>query len=75
MTNNYQYNSWPLGSLPKEFQRLEPEIIKSLGYNWNDPREIIDIFEAKIAKFAGSKYACLVDCCTNGTMGIGLLKD
>jgi len=58
------YNSWPLGKLPKEFQRNEPELIRK-DYPWNDPREIVGIFEKKVAKFAGSKYAVSVDCCTN----------
>lgn len=62
---NYQYNSWPIGKLPKELQRPEPYIIQELGYSWNDPRDIIDIFENKIAKFAGSNYCVLVDCCTH----------
>lgn len=59
------YNSWPLGTLPKEWQRPEPGILKEQGYNWNDPREIINIFETKLAKYAGSKYAVVVDCCSN----------
>jgi dTDP-4-amino-4,6-dideoxygalactose transaminase len=62
----YQYNSWPLGKLPKELQRNEPEIIKSMGYDWKDPRDIIDIFENKIAKFANCKHAVLTDCCSHG---------
>jgi dTDP-4-amino-4,6-dideoxygalactose transaminase len=60
------YNSWPLGSLPDEWQRPEPAQIKLLGYQWQDPRDIIDIFEKEIASFSGSKYAVLTDCCTNG---------
>jgi dTDP-4-amino-4,6-dideoxygalactose transaminase len=60
------YNSWPLGKLPKEWQRTEPEKIKDLGYQWNDPREIVEIFEQKLATFAGSKYAVTIDCCTHG---------
>ncbi len=59
------YNEWPLGSIPKELQRTEPEDIKALGYRWNDPREIVDMFERKVADFAGSKYAVAVDCCTH----------
>lgn len=59
------YNPWPLGQLPKEFQRPEPYIIKEIGYDWSDPRDIIDIFEKKVAKFAGSKYAVATDCCTH----------
>lgn len=60
------YNSWPLGRLPKEWQRPEPELIRESGYQWEDARDIIDIFEAKLAKYAGSKYAVATDCCTNG---------
>jgi dTDP-4-amino-4,6-dideoxygalactose transaminase len=59
------YNSWPLGTLPKEWQRPEPDMLKEQGYDWHDPREIIDIFESKLAKYAGSRYAIVVDCCSN----------
>lgn len=59
------YNPWPLGALPDSWQRPEPEIIRSLGYSWDDPRDIIGIFEEKLARFAGSKYAVAVDCCTH----------
>ena len=41
------YNSWPSGKLPKDWQRPEPEIIKEQGYDWEDPRDIIEIFENK----------------------------
>jgi dTDP-4-amino-4,6-dideoxygalactose transaminase len=60
------YNPWPLGKVPKELQRPELDIIKEMGYEWSDPRDVIDIFESKIAKFSGSKYAVSVDCCSNG---------
>ena len=64
--NKYKYNSWPIGKVPEEFRRKEPETIKQLGYSWSDPRDIVDLFENKIAKFANCKYAVLIDCCTNG---------
>jgi len=64
--SKYQYNSWPLGKLPKEFQRQELEILKNNGYEWSDPRDVIDLFEKKVANFAGSKYAVTTDCCSNG---------
>jgi dTDP-4-amino-4,6-dideoxygalactose transaminase len=60
-----KYNPWPLGELPKEFQRPEPEQIRKMGYQWDDPRDIIDIFEKKVAKFAGSNYAVATDSCSH----------
>tara|TARA_Y100001937_G_C7130880_1_gene337319 strand:+ start:2843 stop:3604 length:762 start_codon:yes stop_codon:yes gene_type:complete len=60
------YTSWPVGKIPKEFQRPELDRLTELGYDWSDPREAIDMFEQKVAKFAGSKYACSIDCCSNG---------
>lgn len=60
------YNPWPIGGVPEELRRHEPEFIKDhLGYKFNDAREIIDIFERKLAAFAGSRYAVAVDCCTH----------
>jgi hypothetical protein len=60
-----KYNPWPLGQLPKEFQRPEPEQIREMGYQWDDPRDIIGLFEAKVAEFAGSNYAVATDSCTH----------
>jgi len=60
-----KYNSWPLGKLPEDFRRTEPEQIRKMGYKWDDPRDIVDIFEEKVASFAGSKYGVAVDCCSN----------
>lgn len=60
-----QYNPWPLGKLPKEFQRPEPERIRGMGYKWEDPRDIVDIFEKKVAEFAGSNYAVVTDSCSH----------
>jgi dTDP-4-amino-4,6-dideoxygalactose transaminase len=65
MSEKYQYNSWPLGALPKEWQRPEPSEIRKIGFNWDDPREIVDLFEKEIAAYAGSKYAVATDCATN----------
>jgi dTDP-4-amino-4,6-dideoxygalactose transaminase len=59
------YNSWPSGKLPEDWQRPEPEIIKEQGYDWKDPRDIIEIFENKLAEFAGSKYAVVTDTCSH----------
>jgi dTDP-4-amino-4,6-dideoxygalactose transaminase len=66
MSSKYIYNSWPLGKVPKELQRLELDIVREMGYDWSDPRDVIDIFEQKISVFSGSKYAVSVDCCSNG---------
>ena len=60
-----KYNPWPLGQIPKELQRQEPYLIREMGYEWEDPRDIVDIFEKKVAEFAGSKYAVAVDSCTH----------
>lgn len=64
--SKYKYNSWPLGKVPKELQRSELDVIKQNGYDWKDARDVIDIFEQKVAKFAGSKYAITTDCCSHG---------
>lgn len=63
---DYKYNSYPLGKVPIELQRPEIYKLKKLGYEFNDAREIVDIFETKVAKFAGCKYAVTVDCCSHG---------
>jgi len=60
-----KYNSWPLGRLPKEMQRQEPFLIREHGYTWDDPREIVTMFENKVVKFTGAKYAVATDCCTH----------
>ena len=58
-----KYNPWPIGR--PLIERPEPEIIREYGYEWDDPRDIIDIFEKKVAKFAGSNYAVAVDSCSH----------
>ena len=40
-------------------------LLKSQGYEVNDPWDVVDIFEEKLAKYAGSKYAVAVNSCTN----------
>jgi dTDP-4-amino-4,6-dideoxygalactose transaminase len=59
------YNPWPLGDIPAALRRPEPELIRKLGYKWTDAREIVGIFEQKVADMFGSKYAVAVDCCTH----------
>lgn len=59
------YNPWPIGNVPKWLQRPELEELRQAGYHFGDAREVIDIFERKVALFAGSRYAVAVDCCTH----------
>jgi dTDP-4-amino-4,6-dideoxygalactose transaminase len=66
MEKKTHYNPWPIGKVPKEFQRPELDQLKELGYDWNDPRDVIDMFEKKMATFSGSKYAVSTDCCSHG---------
>ena len=40
-------------------------ILESEGYKIDDPWDIVDAFEDKVAKYAGSKYAVSCDSCTN----------
>jgi dTDP-4-amino-4,6-dideoxygalactose transaminase len=60
------HNTWPLGQVPDELQRSELRLLKQAGYVWNDPYDIVEIFENKVAEFAGCKYAVAVDCCSHG---------
>jgi len=66
VTSRTEYDSWPIGRSPKHLRRPELEIVRELGYNWDDPRDIIDIFENKMANYAGCKYGIAVDSCTSG---------
>ena len=61
-----KYSSWPLGKVPKKWHRKELDKVKELGYIWEDPRDVIKMFEQKVAHYAGSKYAVAVDSCSNG---------
>ena len=61
-----KYNSWPLGHIPEELQRPEINQLAEAGYKLKDDRDAIDIFEKKVAEFAGAKYAVAVDCCSHG---------
>lgn len=62
----YEYNPYVLGRVPIKKQRPEIYELNDLGYVFDDAREIIDIFEKNVAKFAGSKYAVTTDCCSHG---------
>lgn len=60
------YNPWPLGHIPKELQRPEIAQLKENGYEFQDAREVVGIFEKKVATFAGCRFAVAVDCCSHG---------
>jgi len=60
-----KYNSHPLGQLKPEHQRQEPDMLIEKGYKFKDARDIVDLFENKVANHFGSKYAVATDCCTN----------
>lgn len=40
-------------------------VLESLGYEINNPWDVVDAFEKMVASYAGSKYAVSVDSCTN----------
>jgi len=40
-------------------------VLESEGYQINDAWDVVDAFEDKVAKYAGSKYAVSCDNCTN----------
>jgi dTDP-4-amino-4,6-dideoxygalactose transaminase len=46
-------------------QRSEPQTLLDNGYSWEDPRDIVDLFESKLAKYSNSKFAVLTDSCSN----------
>jgi dTDP-4-amino-4,6-dideoxygalactose transaminase len=73
MTNHY--NPWPLGALPTEMQRPEPAELLKKGYSWEDPRDIVDIFEQKLADYANSRFAVVTDSCTNALFLALKLRD
>ena len=63
-----RYNPWPLGKLPKKFQRPEIDQLRKAGYDIDDPREANKLFEAKLCEFTGAKHAILIDSCTDANL-------
>jgi dTDP-4-amino-4,6-dideoxygalactose transaminase len=57
---------WPLGQVPEDLKRPELSLLKKSGYSWKDPYDIVDMFEEKVAKFAGAKFGIAIDCCSHG---------
>jgi len=60
-----KYLAWPYGKLGSK-ERPELTELKDAGYEFSDPFDVIDIFEKKVAIFAGSKYACAVNSSSSG---------
>ena len=61
----FPYNPWPIGQVPPELRRPEIEQLKEKGYEIQDARDAIGLFEKKVAEFTGAPYAVAVDCCTH----------
>lgn len=59
------YNPWPMIHDP-ELMRPELNQLKQAGYEFGDAREVVKLFEDKVAKFCGSEFAVAVDCASNG---------
>ena len=65
-TDMSNFKIWPIGKVPKEFQRPELDQVREYGYDWKDPWDVVDMFEQEVAKFAGCKYGIALDNCTDG---------
>ena len=63
--DDVKYLPWPYGKLGRKV-RSELTELKEAGYDFSDPIDIIDIFEKKVAKFAGSKYGVAVNSSSSG---------
>jgi len=59
------YNPWPIGNVPEEFRRPEIALLREKGYRFQDPRDIVELFEKSLADYSGSKYAAVFDCASN----------
>lgn len=51
-----------------QFKLARPELdwLRAAGHDFQDPNEVVDLFERKVAAFAGSRYAVAVDSCSHG---------
>lgn len=45
--------------------RTEINDIKNLGYKWDNPHDIVDIFEKEVARYTGAKYGIATDSCSS----------
>lgn len=46
-------------------ERQELTILKQKGYEFDDPFDVIKIFEKKISDYTGAPYVTVTDCCTH----------
>lgn len=60
------HKKWPLKEIHEKFKRPELDILKSLGYIFNDPFDVVEIFEKKVSSFFNADYGIAVDCCSHG---------
>ena len=60
------YSKWPLKEIYEQFKRPELDILRSSGYIFNDPFDVVEIFEQKVATFFGADHGIAVDCCSHG---------
>lgn len=59
--------NWPVDNLPKDLQRPELDYVKAHGiYNWENPFDVVNAFEERVAEFAGANFGVAVDSCTSG---------
>jgi len=63
MSSNYK--KWPIGKLSKNLQRPELDLLHESGYKWDDPFDVVSLFEIKIANYVNCEYAIAVDNCTD----------
>lgn len=67
IVNKTNHEVWPIGQLPPSCRRPEIDLLRQTQkYSWQNDFEIIDIFEKRVADFAGSRFAVATDSCTNG---------
>jgi dTDP-4-amino-4,6-dideoxygalactose transaminase len=45
--------------------RPEFELLSAQGIRWDDPSEVVEVFERSVAEFCGARYAVAVDCATH----------
>jgi dTDP-4-amino-4,6-dideoxygalactose transaminase len=60
------WQQWPLNAVPDHLLRPELAALTAAGYDWHDPYDVVDMFERKVAEFAGAKHGVAVDCCSHG---------